>query len=84
MRVVHLHPSTQHSWPQLSVYLSFVLSASPIATQLGPVRFSKNKGARKKSSLQVLMFWQQLLSLKRRISGFLGRFLLFLVNVYIW
>jgi hypothetical protein len=44
--VVHLHLSTQHTWPQLSVYLSilcpFCISCH---SQLGPVRFSSNKGA---------------------------------------
>jgi hypothetical protein len=42
MRVVRLHLSAQHTWPELSVcLLSFVFSASPIAAQLALVRFSK-------------------------------------------
>jgi hypothetical protein len=57
MKVVRLHPSAQHNWPQLSVFLSilcpFCISSQP---QLAPVRFSNNhkrekarsnKGARK-------------------------------------
>jgi hypothetical protein len=44
--VVHLHLSTQHTWPQLSVCLScpFCISRHP---QLGPVRFSSNRNKRK-------------------------------------
>jgi hypothetical protein len=40
MRVVRLHPSTHHTWPQLSVCLSCVFSASPLPpseAQLGSV-----------------------------------------------
>jgi hypothetical protein len=40
MRVVHLQPNIQHTWPQLSVCLSCVFSESPVApsyAQLGPV-----------------------------------------------
>jgi hypothetical protein len=43
MRVVYLHPSAQHIWPQFSVCLSCVFSASPVTTQLGPVRFGNNQ-----------------------------------------
>jgi hypothetical protein len=35
--------SGQHTWPQLSAYLSFVLSASPVTLQLAPVWFSNNQ-----------------------------------------
>jgi hypothetical protein len=54
---VHPHPSAQHTWPQLSVCLSCVLSASPIITHLAPVRFSSNRSERKNSlHLLVLEF----------------------------
>jgi hypothetical protein len=43
MRVMLLHPSAQHTWPQLSVCLSCVLSASSIYAQLAPVRFNNNQ-----------------------------------------
>jgi hypothetical protein len=46
---VHLHPSAQHTWPQLSVCMfilcPFCISSHP---QLAPFRFSNNKGVRKK------------------------------------
>jgi hypothetical protein len=45
--VVHLHLSTQHTWPQLSISLSCILSAYPIAAQLAPVRFSSNRSKKK-------------------------------------
>jgi hypothetical protein len=45
---VHFYLSAQHTWSHLlSVCLSCVFSASPVTTQLAPLRFSNNKGARK-------------------------------------
>jgi hypothetical protein len=60
---VRLHLSAQHTWSHfLSVCLSYVLSESPIAAQLAPVRFSNNqewektrsnKGAREKPHFMI-------------------------------
>jgi hypothetical protein len=52
--VVHLHLSTQHTWPQLSVCLSCVLSASPVAAQLAPVRFKRAR----ESSLHIFSVYK--------------------------
>jgi hypothetical protein len=59
MRVVRLQPSAQHTWHQLSVCLSIcVFSASPIAAQLVPVRFSSNR-SEKKLTLPMCQLSQQ-------------------------
>jgi hypothetical protein len=51
MEVMCLHLSAQYTWPQLSVCLSCVLSASPITIQLAPVRFSSNQEREKAHSI---------------------------------
>jgi hypothetical protein len=43
---VHLRPSIQNTWPQLSVCLSCVFSKISSCPQLSPVRSSNNQGAR--------------------------------------
>jgi hypothetical protein len=51
MRVVHLQPSVQQTWPQLSVCLSWVFSKISSCPQLSPVKSSNNQGTREKTSL---------------------------------